>query len=129
MKQASRAKRDTIKKRRYSFLIRSQPPFDYAHGRLAMYYVGLDIHQRSTSVEILDCNGKLVKRGEWKLPGPQLADQLFLNEELRPLESRPPAAPAADVSAGIAAMRVPLRLNRLIAAGVQLQNPPVRFLF
>ena len=27
-----------------------------------MYYVGLDIHQRSTSVEILDCNGKLVKR-------------------------------------------------------------------
>jgi transposase len=41
-----------------------------------MYYVGLDIHQRSTSVEILDCNGKLVKRGEWKLPWPQLADQL-----------------------------------------------------
>ena len=27
-----------------------------------MYYVGLDIHQRSTDVEILDCNGKLVKR-------------------------------------------------------------------
>ena len=41
-----------------------------------MYYVGLDIHQRSTSVEILDCNGKLVKRSEWKLPRPQLADQL-----------------------------------------------------
>jgi hypothetical protein len=41
-----------------------------------MYCVGLDIHQRSTSVEILDCNGKLVKRGEWKLPWPQLADQL-----------------------------------------------------
>jgi len=41
-----------------------------------MYYVGLDIHQRSTNVEILDCNGKLVKRGEWKLPWPQLADQL-----------------------------------------------------
>jgi hypothetical protein len=41
-----------------------------------MYYVGLDIHQRSTSMEILDCNGKLVKRGEWKLPWPQLADQL-----------------------------------------------------
>ena len=41
-----------------------------------MYYVGLDIHQRSTSVEILDCNGKLVKRAEWKLPWPQLADQL-----------------------------------------------------
>jgi hypothetical protein len=40
-----------------------------------MYYVGLDI-QRSTSMEILDCNGKLVKRGEWKLPWPQLADQL-----------------------------------------------------
>ena len=29
-----------------------------------MYYVGLDIHQRSTSMEILDCNGKLVKRGD-----------------------------------------------------------------
>jgi len=28
-----------------------------------MYCVGLDIHQRSTNVEILDCNGKLVKRG------------------------------------------------------------------
>jgi hypothetical protein len=41
-----------------------------------MYYVGLDIHQRSTWVEILDCNGKLVKRAEWKLPWPQLADQL-----------------------------------------------------
>ena len=41
-----------------------------------MYYVGLDIHQRSTSVEILDCNGKLVKRAEWKLPWPQLAQQL-----------------------------------------------------
>jgi transposase InsO family protein len=41
-----------------------------------MYYVGLDIHQRSTSMEILDCNGKLVKRAEWKLPWPQLADQL-----------------------------------------------------
>jgi hypothetical protein len=27
-------------------------------------------------VEILDCNGKLVKRAEWKLPWPQLADQL-----------------------------------------------------
>ena len=27
-----------------------------------MYYVGLNIHQCSTSVEILDCNGKLVKR-------------------------------------------------------------------
>jgi len=32
-----------------------------------MYYVGLDIHQRSTNVEILDCNGKLVKRGESEL--------------------------------------------------------------
>ena len=41
-----------------------------------MYCVGLDIHQRSTHVEILDCNGKLVKRAEWKLPWPQLADQL-----------------------------------------------------
>ena len=41
-----------------------------------MYYVGLDIHQRSTSVEILDRNGKLVKRGEWKVPWPQLAEQL-----------------------------------------------------
>ncbi len=39
-----------------------------------MYYVGLDIHQRSTSMEILDCNGKLVKRAEWKLPWPQLAE-------------------------------------------------------
>ena len=39
-----------------------------------MYYVGLDIHQRSTWVEILDCNGKLVKRAEWKLPWPQLAE-------------------------------------------------------
>jgi hypothetical protein len=44
-----------------------------------MYYVGLDIHQRSTSVEILDCNGKLVKRAEWKLPWPQLADQLRIS--------------------------------------------------
>ena len=41
----------------------------------------------------------------------------------------PPATPAADVSAGIAAMRVPLHLDGLIAAGVQLQNPPVRFQF
>jgi hypothetical protein len=41
-----------------------------------MYYVGLDIHQRSTSMKILDSNGKLVKRGEWKPPWPQLADQL-----------------------------------------------------
>lgn len=42
-----------------------------------MYYVGLDIHQRSTSVEILDCNGKLVKRAEWKLSWPQLAELPF----------------------------------------------------
>lgn len=41
-----------------------------------MYYVGLDIHQRSTSVEILDCNGKLFKRTEWKLPWSMLAKQL-----------------------------------------------------
>jgi hypothetical protein len=47
-----------------------------AQRRLATYYVGLDIHQRSTSMKILDCNGKLVKRAEWKLPWPQLADQL-----------------------------------------------------
>ena len=33
-----------------------------------MYYVGLDIRQRSTNVEIFDCNPKLVKRAEWKLP-------------------------------------------------------------
>jgi len=39
-----------------------------------MYYVGLDIHQRSTSVEILDCNGKLVNRAQWKLLWPQLAE-------------------------------------------------------
>ena len=32
-----------------------------------MYYVGLDVHQRSTRVEILDCNGKLVKRGAGRL--------------------------------------------------------------
>ena len=34
-----------------------------------MYYVGLDVHQSRSSVEILDCNGKLVKRtqvlGRW----------------------------------------------------------------
>jgi predicted NBD/HSP70 family sugar kinase len=41
-----------------------------------MYYVGLDIYQRSTHVEIFDYNGRLVKRAEWKLPWPQLADQL-----------------------------------------------------
>jgi hypothetical protein len=34
-----------------------------------MYYVGLGIHQRSTSMEILDCNPKLVKRGELGVSG------------------------------------------------------------
>lgn len=36
-----------------------------------MYYVGLDVHQSRSSIEILDCNGKLVKRtqvlGRWPL--------------------------------------------------------------
>lgn len=41
-----------------------------------MYYVGLDIHLRSTCVEIRDCNGKLFKRTEWKLPWSMLARQL-----------------------------------------------------
>ena len=31
-----------------------------------MYYVGIDVHQKSSSVEILDCNGKLFKRQEVK---------------------------------------------------------------
>ena len=38
-----------------------------------MYSVGLDIHQRSTSMEILDCNGKFVKRAEIKKPWCELA--------------------------------------------------------
>lgn len=41
-----------------------------------MYYVGLDIHQRSTSVEILDSNGKRFKRFELKAPWPELAPRL-----------------------------------------------------
>ena len=41
-----------------------------------MYYVGLDIHQRSTSVEILDPNGKFFKRFEIKAPWPMLAPRL-----------------------------------------------------
>lgn len=38
-----------------------------------MYYVGLDVHQRSVSMEILDCNGRSVKRSEIKGPWSELA--------------------------------------------------------
>lgn len=41
-----------------------------------MYYVGLDVHERSTSVEILDCNGKLFKRFEVKGRWPVLIEEL-----------------------------------------------------
>src|SRR5438552_17434234 len=37
-----------------------------AERRLAMYYVGLDVHFKRSSVCILDCDGKLVKRLEVK---------------------------------------------------------------
>jgi hypothetical protein len=41
-----------------------------------MYCVGLDIHQRSTSVGILDQNGKSFKRFEIKEPWPKLASRV-----------------------------------------------------
>lgn len=41
-----------------------------------MYYVGLDVHQNSTSAEILDCNGKRFKRLELKCPWSELAARL-----------------------------------------------------
>ena len=41
-----------------------------------MYYVGLDVHQNSTSAEILDCNGKRFKRLELKCPWPELGPRL-----------------------------------------------------
>jgi len=41
-----------------------------------MYYVGLDVHQSRTSIEILDCNGKLFKRGEVKGRWPVLLEEL-----------------------------------------------------
>ena len=41
-----------------------------------MYYVGLDVHQNSTSAEILDCNGKRFKRLELKCPWPELGLRL-----------------------------------------------------
>lgn len=41
-----------------------------------MYYVGLDVHERRTSVEILDCNGKLFKRAEVKGRWPVVVEEL-----------------------------------------------------
>lgn len=41
-----------------------------------MYYVGLDVHQSRSSVEILDCNGKLFKRTEVKGRWPLLVEEL-----------------------------------------------------
>ena len=41
-----------------------------------MYYVGIDVHQKSSSVEILDCNGKLFKRQEVKGRWPVLVEEL-----------------------------------------------------
>ena len=41
-----------------------------------MYYVGLDVHQARTSVEILDCNGRLFKRSEVKGRWPVLLEEL-----------------------------------------------------
>lgn len=41
-----------------------------------MYYVGLDVHQNRSSVEILDCNGKLFKRQEVKGRWPVLLEEL-----------------------------------------------------
>jgi hypothetical protein len=46
-----------------------------AERRLAMYYVGLDVHQCRTSVEILDCNGKLFKRVEVKGRWPMVVEE------------------------------------------------------
>lgn len=39
-----------------------------------MYYVGIDVHQRRSSVEILDCNGKRFKRFEVTGPWSSLAE-------------------------------------------------------
>jgi len=41
-----------------------------------MYYVGLDVHQKRTSIEVLDCNGKLFKRSEMKGNWPLLLEEL-----------------------------------------------------
>ena len=41
-----------------------------------MYYVGLDVHQNRSSLEILDCNGKLFKRQEVKGRWPVLLEEL-----------------------------------------------------
>ena len=41
-----------------------------------MYYVGLDVHPSRSSVEILDCNGKLFKRTEVKGRWPLLVEEL-----------------------------------------------------
>ena len=41
-----------------------------------MFYVGLDVHQARTSIEILDCNGRLFKRGEVKGRWPVLLEEL-----------------------------------------------------
>jgi transposase len=41
-----------------------------------VYYVGIDVHQKRSSVEILDCNGKLFKRFEVKGRWPVLVQEL-----------------------------------------------------
>src|SRR3989440_12530219 len=45
-----------------------------AERRLAMYYVGLDVHGKRSSLCILDDNGKLVKRLEVKGDWPRLLE-------------------------------------------------------
>src|SRR5690242_2586595 len=47
-----------------------------AERRLAVYYVGIDVHQKRSSVEILDCNGKLFKRFEVKGTWAALVEEL-----------------------------------------------------
>ena len=41
-----------------------------------MYYVGLDVHESRSSIEILDCNGKPFKRTEVKGRWPLLIEEL-----------------------------------------------------
>src|SRR6185436_18709134 len=47
-----------------------------AERRLAMYYVGLDVHAKQSSLCILDGNGKLVKRMEVKGPWTRLIEEV-----------------------------------------------------
>jgi transposase len=66
MKQASLpGERDTLEGVLRAFTSRKEA---------CMYYVGIDVHQRRSSVEILDCNGKRFKRFEVTGPWSTLAD-------------------------------------------------------